>query len=146
MLTLKAITKDNWEEVVLLKPKPEQESFMASNLYSIAEAQYLESFVIKAIYDDEAMIGFTMFGLDPDDGNYWIYRFMIDGRFQQQGYGYHAMLLVMDEIRKCSNRTDIIMLGYKPENEQARRFYAKLGFREEGLSPWGEIIAKYIKL
>lgn len=143
MLTLKAVTKDNWEEVARLKPKPEQEPFMASNLYSIAEARYLESFVIKAIYDEEAMIGFTMFGLDPDDGNDWIYRFMIVGRFQQQGYGYHAMLLVIDEITKCGNRTEMIMLGYKPENEQARRFYAKLGFREEGLSPWGEIIAKY---
>ena len=28
------------------------------------------------------MIGFTMFGIDPDDKNYWIYRLMIDEEFQ----------------------------------------------------------------
>jgi len=28
------------------------------------------------------MVGFTMFGLDEDDHNYWIYRLMVDKRFQ----------------------------------------------------------------
>lgn len=116
---------------------------MVSNLYSIAECQFLDGFVSKTIYNDDVLIGFTMFGLDPDDGNYWVYRFMIDERFQGRGHGYHAMLLVIDEIRKASDRTDVIMIGYKPDNELARKLYRKSGFREEGISPWGEMLAKY---
>jgi diamine N-acetyltransferase len=44
MLTLKPITKDNWEEAIELKVKEEQKLFMASNLYSIAEVQFLDQF------------------------------------------------------------------------------------------------------
>ncbi|WP_419872267.1 GNAT family N-acetyltransferase [Candidatus Pristimantibacillus sp. PTI5] len=143
MITLKALDKSNWEQCILLNPKPEQAGLIASNLYSIAEVQFLEGFKAKAIYNDDIMIGFTLFGLDPDDGNYWIYRFMIDGRHQAQGHGYHAMMLVIDEIRSASDRTDVIMLGYKPVNERAGNLYAKLGFKEAGLAPWGEMLAKY---
>ncbi|MFM9276597.1 GNAT family N-acetyltransferase [Paenibacillus jiagnxiensis] len=143
MITLQTISKSNWEECAYLKPKPEQERFMAANLYSIAEAQFLEGFVTKAIYKDDVMIGFTMYGPDPEDGNNWIYRFMIDERFQGQGHGYKAMLLVIDEIRKSNNRTEVIMLGYNPDNEEARLLYTKSGFREVGPAPWGEILAKY---
>ncbi|SUA72041.1 diamine N-acetyltransferase [Paenibacillus polymyxa] len=143
IITLKAVDKRNWEECAELEPSPEQQRFMVSNLYSIAECQFLDGFVSKTIYNDDVLIGFTMFGLDPDDGNYWVYRFMIDERFQGRGHGYHAMLLVIDEIRKASDRTDVIMIGYKPDNELARKLYRKSGFREEGISPWGEMLAKY---
>ncbi|MEH6943320.1 GNAT family N-acetyltransferase [Bacillus sp. JJ722] len=143
MITLKAVDKSNWEECAQLKPKPEQKTFIVSNLFSIAEQQFLDRFLSKAIYNDDVMIGFTMFGLDPDDGNYWVYRFMIDERFQGQGHGYNAILLVIDEIRKASDRSDIIMIGYKPDNELARMLYRKSGFKEEGISSWGEMVAKY---
>jgi diamine N-acetyltransferase len=143
MITLQALDLSNWEECAQLKPKPEQEKYIAPNIYSIAEVQFLKGFVTRAIYNDDDMIGFTMFGLDPDDGNYWIYRFMIDGKFQGHGHAYKAMLLVIDEIRRTSDRTDVIVLGYKPDNEQARKLYTKSGFREAGLAPWGEILAKY---
>ncbi|MHB0883742.1 GNAT family N-acetyltransferase [Paenibacillus sp. SEL1] len=143
MITLKAVDKHNWEACAELKPTPEQKRFMVSNLFSIAECQFLDGFLSKAIYNDDELIGFTMYGLDPDDGNYWVYRFMIDERFQGQSYGYNAMLLVIDEIRKASDRTDVIMIGYKPDNELARKLYSKTGFREKGISPWGEMLAKY---
>lgn len=143
MILLKAIDKSNWEECIQLKSSPNQKGFIASNLYSIAEAQFLEGFNTKAIYYGEIMIGFTMFGLDPDDGNYWIYRFMIDERFQGRGYGHQAMQLVISEIRNANDRTSIVMLGYKPDNEHAKKLYAKTGFKEEGMAPWGEMLAKY---
>lgn len=135
MILLKAIDKSNWEECIQLKSSSNQKGFIASNLYSIAEAQFLEGFNTKAIYYGEIMIGFTMFGLDPDDGNYWIYRFMIDERFQSRGYGHQAMQLVINEIRNANDRTSIVMLGYKPDNEHAKKLYAKTGFKEEGMAP-----------
>jgi diamine N-acetyltransferase len=50
---------------------PAQQGFIASNLYSIAEVQFLENFEAFAIYKEETVIGFIMFGIDPDDNNYW---------------------------------------------------------------------------
>ncbi|PGB51854.1 GNAT family N-acetyltransferase [Bacillus toyonensis] len=141
---LNPIDKNNWEEAIRLSVKEEQQIFIASNLYSIAEVQFLDNFYAKGIYLDEKMIGFTMFGIDADDNNYWIYRLMIDENFQGKGIGKQAISLVIDEIRR-NNHTNIslIMIGYAPENITAKFVYKKAGFIETELSPWGEQLAKY---
>ncbi|WP_376748016.1 GNAT family N-acetyltransferase [Lysinibacillus boronitolerans] len=127
-----------------LKLKQEQQGFIASNLYSIAESKFLPYMDIKSIYFKEKLIGFAMYGIDSDDHNYWIYRFMIDERFQGQGNGKYAMKLIIEDIRSRNDCTDVIWLGYQPENELARRLYASVGFKEEvGMAPWGEMLAKY---
>ncbi|MEB9613410.1 GNAT family N-acetyltransferase [Bacillus cereus] len=141
---LKPIDKSNWEEAIRLSVKKEQQTFIASNLYSIAEVQFLDNFYANGIYLDEKMIGFTMFGIDPDDNNYWIYRLMIDEKFQGQGIGKQAIHLVIDEIRSNNNANiSIIMIGYAPENLTAKFVYKKAGFIEIELSSWGEQLAKY---
>ncbi|PFU78653.1 spermidine acetyltransferase [Bacillus cereus] len=141
---LKPIDKSNWEEAIRLSVKEEQQTFIASNLYSIAEVQFLDNFYAKGIYLDEKMIGFTMFGIDPDDNNYWIYRLMIDKNFQGKGIGKQAIHLVIDEIRR-SNYANIplIMIGYAPENLTAKFVYKQAGFIETELSSWGEQLAVY---
>ncbi|EPY7702135.1 MULTISPECIES: GNAT family N-acetyltransferase [Bacillus] len=141
---LKPIDKNNWEEAIRLSVKKEQQTLIASNLYSIAEVQFLDDFYAKGIYLDETMIGFTMFGIDSDDNNYWIYRLMIDKKFQGKGIGKQAIHLVIDEIRRNNNANiSIIMIGYAPENFTAKFLYKKVGFIETELSSWGEQLAKY---
>ncbi|WP_028562695.1 GNAT family N-acetyltransferase [Paenibacillus pinihumi] len=143
MITLREINKHNWETCIQLQVEPGQEAYIASNLYSIAQAQFLDGFVTKGIYKEDQMIGFAMYGLDADDGNYWVYRFMIDRRFQKQGFGQLAMQQVIEDIRSKADRTDVILLGYDPGNRQARALYAKAGFIEEEIAPWGEQVARY---
>ena len=143
MISLKSIDQSNWEDCIQLKPKQVQEGFIASNLYSIAESKFSPHMKIKAIYCGEMLIGFAMYGIDSDDGNYWIYRFMIDEQFQGRGHGKSAMKLIIEDIRSRDDRTDVIWLGYQPDNEQARKLYASMGFEEEGIAPWGEMLAKY---
>ncbi|MOA00202.1 FR47-like protein [compost metagenome] len=72
-----------------------------------------------------------------------MYRFMIDKRYQGKGFGLVAVCKVIEEISKREDRSDVLKLGYRSENERAKRLYAKAGFIEEGLAPWGETIAKY---
>ncbi|BFH15095.1 GNAT family N-acetyltransferase [Paenibacillus melissococcoides] len=140
---LQPITAGNWKECIALEVAPEQEGFIASNLYSIAEARFLDGFQCKGIYLDKCMIGFAMYGIDPDDGKYWIYRFMVDASYQGQGYGKRALQLLLDEIGAQPDRTEHCLLGYNPKNEAARRLYASAGFVETGIAPWGEMMAKY---
>ncbi|WP_078555607.1 GNAT family N-acetyltransferase [Bacillus alkalicellulosilyticus] len=142
--SLKSIDKSNWEEAIQLSVKEDQQSFIASNLYSIAEVQFLDNFYTKGIYIDTKMIGFTMYGIDPDDHNYWIYRLMVDKDYQSKGIGVQAIHLIIEEIRG-SNDTNIplIMIGYNPENLSAKFAYKKAGFIETQLSSWGEQLAKY---
>ncbi|MFJ7554711.1 GNAT family N-acetyltransferase [Bacillus thuringiensis] len=141
---LKPIDKNNWEEAIRLSVKKEQQTFIASNLYSIAEVQFLDNFYVRGIYLDNEMIGFTMFGIDPDDNNYWIYRLMIDEKFQGKGIGKQAIYLVIEEIRRNNSANiSLIMIGYDSENLTAKFVYQKAGFIETELSSWGEQLAKY---
>ncbi|WP_409270207.1 GNAT family N-acetyltransferase [Neobacillus sp. SCS-31] len=131
------LTKENWEECVELSVAENQKGFMASNLYSLAEVQYLQNFEALGIHDGERMVGFVMAGLDPDDNNYWIYRFMIDKSFQGRGYGKIGLKAVVDWL-KGKDGCRLIMVGYNPENVAAEKLYKSAGFEDKGLAPWGE--------
>ncbi|GAA0343082.1 GNAT family N-acetyltransferase [Bacillus carboniphilus] len=144
-ISLRKIDLTNWEDAISLKVHTEQQSFIASNLYSIAEVQFLKNFQAMGVYHNEEMIGFAMFGIDPDDGNYWIYRLMIDERFQGKGYGSEAVNCVIETIRQLKDEGhDRIMIGYHPENDGAKFAYKKAGFVETEIAPWGEQLAVYL--
>ena len=93
----------------------------------------MEGFKTRAIYHDEEMIGFVMYGLHPHDDNYWIYRFMIDGKFQRLHYAKPAIRLVLEEIRNSPDTTDDVMLCYKSGNEHAKGYIPKSGLKKSGL-------------
>ncbi|WP_449539801.1 GNAT family N-acetyltransferase [Ferdinandcohnia sp. Marseille-Q9671] len=142
-VTLQKITRENWEECIELKVSEAQKSFVAPTVYSIAEVQFLPNFEALAIYADDKMVGFVMFGLDEDDHNYWVYRLLVDERFQGKGYGTNALLQVIERIKEKPDANEII-IGYKPENIEAERTYLRVGFQSKGMAPWGEKLVNYM--
>ena len=76
-----------------------QRSFMASNQASLEEAEDNPACVPLIILREGKPIGFAMYALDEDDGNYWIYRLMIDAPFQGKGYGRAALMRVIELLR-----------------------------------------------
>lgn len=140
-VTLKEIDRDNWRQVTRLKVAPEQESFVAPNVYSLAEASVYPDHVPLAVYDDDTMVGFVMYTLDPDDGNYWIFRVMVDASHQGRGYGRAAMEQTIRRIRERHN-PPFILLSYVEGNEAAAKFYAGLGFEQTGEIVDREVIVR----
>ena len=100
MVNLKDINKENFWEVIELKVNDEQKKYVLENSISIAQAKVQPECIPMAIYNDKTLVGFLMYCIDTDDGNYWIYRFMIDKNFQRNGYGKKAMELLLTEIKK----------------------------------------------
>jgi diamine N-acetyltransferase len=145
VLHLQAITKENWTKAISLRVREDQVNFIASNAVSLAQLNFLENFHAKGIFNDEEMVGFTLFGIDEDDHEYWIYRMMIDQKHQGKGYGKQAVKLVIDDIRLMKDeRHHTITLSYEPANEHAKRIYEKMGFQEvEGLIIDGEQVARF---
>ena len=71
-VVLRPIDRHNWREAIRLNVAPEQRTFVASNLYSIAEAGFEPGVVLikmKAAYE---MVGFLMFVVDK--GEMWVWR------------------------------------------------------------------------
>jgi diamine N-acetyltransferase len=103
MLHLVEIDRYNYLSVLDLSVSPEQRDFVATNQYSLAQAYAQPECVPFALYAENRPVGFAMYSLDEDDHQFWIYRLMIDQRYQGVGYGREAMGLLIDRIRGLSD-------------------------------------------
>ena len=149
-----AITDDNMKECVELEVMPKQRGFVAPNLSSLAEAYYENkcgrNAVPYAIYADNVMVGFIMYGYikcEDDDTYgedcYFFWRFMIDKNHQGKGYGKQAMAQLLDEIKTMpSGAVDYIYTSYEPTNTVAKKLYESFGFVETGQVDDGELVAR----
>ena len=140
-IVLRAIDRDNWRESIGLRVAPGQEHFVATNVYSIAQAKAQPECVPLAIYDDDRMVGFVMYALDHDEHKYWIYRLMIDAACQGHGYGRAAMEAVLERLRAIPDCLEVA-ISYEPDNHVAEHLYASLGFRRTGEITGTETIAR----
>ncbi|MCT6926325.1 GNAT family N-acetyltransferase [Metasolibacillus sp.] len=139
MIQFKEIDRKNFWDVIDLKVAEKQKNFVASNLFSLAQAKAYPECVCQAIYVEEVLVGFVMYCIDEDDQEYWIYRLMIDEKFQGKGYGKAAMEKLIVHIKKDVNH-HVIYLSFEPKNHLAKRLYEKLGFKPDGRVIDGEIV------
>lgn len=141
MIALKEIDRSNFFDVIKLSVADEQSDFVATNLFSLAQAKAFPECVCLAIYHDEVLVGFTMYCIDEEDHEYWIYRLMIDTKYQSKGYGKAAMELLIERIKE-DRQHQVIYISFEPENTWAKQLYEKLGFEEDGRVIDGEIVYK----
>ena len=107
-ICLKDITIENYFDVLNLEVHPNQRNFIASNSISLAEAYVYDKngdFIAPlAVYDKEVLVGFVMIAYDQkigiSKGNYLLFRFMIDKRFQGLGYFKPTMDAVIDFVEQ----------------------------------------------
>ena len=63
------VVRENWQALIDLKVREDQKHFVASNLYSIAQAQFGDEFeghwdlFPYGIYDGDMPVGFLMYAL-----------------------------------------------------------------------------------
>ncbi len=138
------ITWDNYSKIVKLRVTKEQDNFVARNERSLIHAYIALSGGEMVpypfgIYLGKKPVGFVMIGYNGyEDGEpefmkntYFIWRLMIDKRYQGKGYGRQALKLALDFIRTFpSGKSDLCWLSYEPENEVAKKLYASFGFKE----------------
>jgi len=155
MVTLEKIGRKNIWNVVKLAVNESQRDFVATNTESILEAYAAsadgETALPFAVCEDGVPVGFVMIGYgstdDGDDpsvaaGNYCIWRFMIDKRYQGRGLGRAGFAAAMAYVRTMPcGPAGICWLSYEPENSTARELYASFGFEENGETCGGETVA-----
>ena len=153
MVELRAITEENFIDAFNLKLAPGQENFVSHPIRSLAQAYvYRDQCQPFGIYADGLPVGFLMIGYDTDEswsdppeiakGNYNLWRFMIDRRYQNRGYGRQALQQALEFIRTFPcGEAEYCWLSFAPENDVARRLYRSFGFRETGEKDGDELIA-----
>lgn len=137
MIELVDITAANWIECIKLSVLPEQKSFVAPNVYSLAESKYHPDMIPLGISCDGKLAGFAMIGYEPEKSKSWIIRFMIDAKLQKKGYGSEALAGLIKLLSEKYPHCDI-RLSVEPENAAAIKLYEKFGFRATGEIDDGE--------
>ena len=136
-VTLREITGENLHAVLELTVADHQlKAYPRSNAYSIAEAHYPaddDPVWMRAIYAGETPVGFMMTSEAPDRGEYFLWRLMIDHRFQSSGYGGRAVRLLIERIQQTDNPTALVT-SHLQEDANSGRFYEQLGFEYTGES------------
>jgi len=145
VVTLREITEGNRTAVEALAVTEEQSYYVASVTTSLQEAQeYPDAKAwYRAVYADDEPVGFVMIsdGITVDDpsyvGPYYLWRLLVDHRFQGQGYGTAALDLVVEHVRTRPDAR-VLLTSHVVGPTSPVTFYERYGFRLTGAVHDGE--------
>jgi len=141
IVTLREVTEDTVRDICGLSVREDQKAFVRPNSVSIAEAHFSENAWFRAIYADENPVGFLMLYDEPEEPVYYLWRFMIDGRYQRQAYGHQALELLIDHVRTRPNAKELLT-SVVQEDGGPQVFYEKHGFKLTGEYNEGQAVMR----
>ena len=104
-ISLRKIDGDTVRAICALSVRPDQQKFVAPNAVSIAQAHFSDHAWFRAVYADATPVGFVMLEDQPEKPEYFLWRFMIDARYQGMGFGRRAAALLIEHVRSRPNAT-----------------------------------------
>ncbi|MFH1501645.1 MAG: GNAT family N-acetyltransferase [Candidatus Eisenbacteria bacterium] len=139
VVELREITMENFRECIRMEVAERQRGFVASNVYSLAEAKADGVSNPRAIYAGGTMVGFTMYWFDVEHGTGHIDRLMVGEGQQKRGYGRAAMSEVIRRLSRMPGCARILT-SFQQDNAVADALYHSLGFRRTGDVDEGETV------
>ena len=142
-INLREITAETLRPILRLKVKSEQEQYVASNAVSIAQAYFhRENAWFRAIYADETPVGFLMLDDRESEASYFLWRFMIDAKYQKFGFGKRAIELLIEHVKTRPNAKELGVSCVPDGDGSPCPFYEKLGFVYTGEKDEDELVMK----
>ena len=141
-VTLRLVTDDNLSAVIRLQLGPGQENFVAPNSVSMAQAASSRYAWPRAIYADDTPVGFVMLYDNPEQPEYFLWRLMIDHRYQRMGFARQAITQLVDYVCGRPHASELLV-SYVPGEGSPLPFYLSLGFVERGDEIEGERVMRF---
>ncbi len=120
-----------------------QKKMVASNAMSIAQAHFSKYAWFRAIYADETPVGFIMLYDDPDKPEYFLWRLMIAGPYQGQGYGQKAVEQLIAYVKTRPGAKELLVSCGEGE-ASPEGFYTGMGFVRTGEKEDNEVILRLV--
>jgi diamine N-acetyltransferase len=130
-LRIREVTEENWKAVALLSVEENQEEYIESNSFSIAQSLFETHWNSVGLYDHQTLVGYAMYGQEEKSGEVWLDRFMIDKNYQGKGYAKQFLSILMEHIHQ-KYQCNKIYLSISPDNAVAQNLYEQFGFRLNG--------------
>ncbi|MCA9945974.1 MAG: GNAT family N-acetyltransferase [Anaerolineales bacterium] len=137
-VTLRKIDDTNRTAVLTLRVALEQKQFVGTVQDALADAKRYPHANpwYRAIYDEDVPVGFVMISWNvvPEPpgiiGPWFLWKLLIDFRYQRKGYGKTAVNLIA-EIVRAEGGTELLTSFVEGEGEPWP-FYKRLGFQKSG--------------
>lgn len=132
-VSLREITAETVRDICKLSETltPPKKFMVAPNAISIAQAYFEPHAWFRAIYAGDTPVGFAMLYDDPEAQEYFLWRFMIDGRHHGKGFGRRGLEQVIEYVRtRPGARTLETSCGQGAGSPEG--FYLALGFQRSG--------------
>ncbi|MEU3301137.1 GNAT family N-acetyltransferase [Streptomyces sp. NPDC006678] len=143
---LREVTDDNWDAVRALRVRRDQKQFVASVSRSLKDAAKTPEANpwYRAVYRGDEPVGFVMLSWKPPAGPYkgrhFLWRLLIDKRYQKRGIGRDALAQIAALVR-ADGATELLT-SYEPGDGEPWPFYKKFGFEPTGEIDDGEIVLR----
>jgi diamine N-acetyltransferase len=143
IISLREIREETLRPILRLKVAPQQEQYVASNAVSIAQAYFhRDNAWFRGIYANETPVGFLMLDDRPNEASYFLWRFMIDVRYQKFGFGKRAVELLIEHVKTRPNAKELGVSCVPEGDGSPCPFYEKLGFVYTGEKDEDELVMK----
>lgn len=131
-LSFREITEENYRDVLKIRQTKEQEEkkYVANVVYSLADAWLYRNDGMThpyAIYRQETLVGFILIEEDTEDNQYFIWRMIIDEKYQHQGIGSAVVDLAIEKTR-VHPRLDKVVADYVEGHDIMKKILIKKGF------------------
>ncbi|MGW4820280.1 GNAT family N-acetyltransferase [Streptomyces sp. NPDC004227] len=143
---LREITDDNRDAVRALRVRRDQKQFVASVSRSLKDAakEAEANPWYRAVYRGDEPVGFVMLSWKPPtgpfEGRHFIWRLLVDKRYQGRGIGRDALTQIADLVRTDGGTE--LLTSYETGAGEPLPFYQKLGFEPTGEIYDGEIVLR----
>jgi diamine N-acetyltransferase len=136
VISLRPITDDNRATVEALSASPAQERFVSNVPDSLAEAAAEPDgrAIYWAVYSDETPVGFVMISDEIGAPGYipqYLWKLLIDERYQRQGFGTATLDLVVEYFRGRPGVEEMWTSAGQGEGSPIA-FYERYGFEQTG--------------
>jgi len=113
--------------------------FVAPNAISLSQAHFHPHAWFRAIYAGRAPVGFMMIVDDPDEPEYFLWRFMLAEPYHRRGYGREAIERLVEYVRTRPGARELgVSCGLGEGSPEG--FYLKAGFVSTGEMDEGELV------
>jgi diamine N-acetyltransferase len=144
VVSLRPVTEANREAVEALRVTPAQERFVSSVADSLLEATREPDgrAIVWAVHAGETPVGFVMISDDvgsPDYIPHYLWKLLIDARYQRRGFGTAALDLIVEYFRGRPG-VDTVWTSAGEGAGSPIPFYERYGFERTGEIVFGDEI------
>ena len=146
MVSLRPLTESNRQAVEALRVSPDQEPFVSTVAESLREAaEHPDAHALYwAVYDDDTPVGFVMIADEVDNPDYiphYLWKLLIDERYQRQGFGTATLDLIVEYFRGRPG-VEVLNTSAGRGDGSPIGFYEGYGFERTGEVRFDEVMLR----